>query len=148
MFAVELLPRLLNPKGLLLGVGLAVSFVAAALVIPHRWFFRWEALNWLLRALVLSALTYAFVVTVGNFGELYNFRVWLEFLLPQGASPFTPTHATAVVLGMYIFTTQDYKLSASTSPDKERVLSGQPTIPFEEAQRRARKLSRGDNHQP
>lgn len=141
-FCATVLPRLINPKGILLLMAVIVPLVAAAATVPVRWILRWERWPHVIRGIILAVASYSFVVTIGNYGELFSFRNWGEFLLPGGASPFTSTHGVAVLVGIFFYTTQRYELSHPAPRDSEQVLTGQPLISAEEAAKRAADLFR------
>jgi len=134
MFAVSILPHLLNPKGVLLLLALAVPVAALALTLPDRAYKTWERLPDTLRAGILSVVAYAAIVTVGHFGELYNFRLWLDFLLLRSATPWSSVHSVAMAAVAFAFATQMYEPPGPVPQDEERILSGHKLLTRAEAQ--------------
>lgn len=142
-FGVTLAPKFINPKGLLLLLVVAVPLCCCWFALPVSWIERWESIPLLLRSIVFAICAYTIVVTLGNFGELYRFRLWYEFLVPGKASPVTPTHQIGFMFGLYAFAAQFYHKPGSSPQDSERVLPGQPyLISFEEAQNKANELTK------
>ncbi len=144
MFAVAILPHLLNPKGVLLLLALATPVTALAFTLPDRVYKTWECLPDILRAALLSVLAYATIVTVGHFGELYNFRLWLDFLLLRSATPWSSVHSVAMAGVAFAFATQMYKPPGPLPEDEERILSGYKLISREEALAALPRIAPGD----
>lgn len=137
-FCLHIGPKLINPKGLLLLIALASIFWALWFACPVPWIERWESVHPLVRCCAFALGGYVVPLTIGNFGELYRFHLWYEFLIPGGASPLTPTHSVAFLSAAYAFAVQFYGKPGPPAQDSEQVLPGQPhLISFEEAQRKA-----------
>lgn len=142
MFSVAIGPQLLRPKGLLLLATVAVPLVGAARLISPRWLFRWERLHYRLRGALVASFAYVLVVSLGHYSEIYNFRLWLEFLLPLRASPWTSIHSVGAVAFGCFYSSQFYFLNVNPPADHEQVRSGQPLISHADAQRRSDELFR------
>ena len=142
MFCVAIGPRLLGPKGLLLAMAFLASVVALVLVVPEHWCNWCECWPPFLRGLFLGLAAYAAMITLGNFGELYNFRVWLEWLTvwTTGAAPFTPGHATGLAAALHLILAQRYYLIFPSPDDLETVILGEVPISYEQALERSQEL--------
>ena len=133
MFCVAIGRHLLNPKGILLLAAALVPLVAIALTGPARLFEKWEQVPNLVRGICLGILAYIAVVTIGNFAELYNFRLWLDFLLLRGGAPWSSVHSVALVGALYAIASQAYDQPLSIPPDEERIVSGHRLLPVDQA---------------
>jgi len=131
---------LINPRGIACSVALVAVLLIAGSRLPFHWLDFWEHRHPILRGLGLAGPGYTLLVTLGNMNEIYSFRLWKEFVLPIGGSPFTSVHAAALSASVYLFATQIYFLVTPLPEDAERIVQGQAFISFDEAVRRAQVL--------
>jgi hypothetical protein len=82
---------------------------------------------------MLAVPTYAAVVTIGSFNELYTFADWLNFLTLFHGAPFSSVHFVALIAACTAYTTQQYTPETDIPPDEERVIDGPVLLSFEQA---------------
>src|ERR1044071_7014685 len=121
-----------TPKGLIVGAAFLPPMVLLCLV-PTTALNFWETRHFRLRGLMLAVPTYAAVVTIGSFNELYTFADWLNFLTLFHGAPFSSVHFVALIAACTAYTTQQYTPETDIPPDEERVIDGPVLLAFEQA---------------
>ena len=135
-FALVIAPKLANPQASILLVAIVGGALGINQAVPLRTFERWDRWHRHLRATLVAIPAYVILVTVGKAEELYNFRLWGEFLIPTGFSPWTWTNTTAALAALSAAASQFYWPSRPIL-DSEQFIRGSRLISFGEAFRRA-----------
>ena len=137
---VSCLPRLGGPKVLLMVVALFLPFFLLLMRRPARGFVLWDKVHFKIRMLSCAAFGYVAAVTIGNFHELYNFRLWWEFLIPLNQTPWSSINSASLLVGASAAATQYYWQEQSVPPDSSRELDKTGLISQAQAEREAQGL--------
>ena len=137
--ATVLPAKLRNPQALVLLLALGVGMVGGIIALPIRAFDLWDRVPWLIRGALLAIPAYLVVVTIGAVEELYNYRLWHEFLVPGRFAPWTASNSAGLLLGLALVASQAYRISQLPA-DTEQIVRGPRLMSHEEAMEQAKHL--------